>query len=164
MRLIPALVLLALVPGVARGQTRPRMDDSLLRSYANATPCPAQPPAAWLKGDPEIASKPTCRVVAMAAARVAADTDPLVRELATSSVCVSAIDMTGWGQATPVVRSDQPVQRTRSSPQEEFAVWGVTFVGKDSNSVSVSVNRFTGGVRHWTRAIDARNPMPKACR
>jgi hypothetical protein len=164
MRLIAALVLLSVVPGAARGQTPPTLDDSLLRAYAGATPCPAHPPAAWLKGDPEIAQKPTCPVVAMAAARVAADPDPLIRELATSSACVATVAMTGWGQATPVVRSDEAVERTPSSPREAFAVWGVTFVGKDSNSVSLSVNRLTGAVRHWTRAIDARNPMPKACR
>lgn len=60
-------------------------------------------------------------------------------------------------------RTDQPAQRVSSGPREYFAFWGVTFIDNDSNSVYVSVNRFNGAVSHRTRAIDARNPAPKAC-
>ncbi|MBK7596368.1 MAG: hypothetical protein IPP98_07755 [Gemmatimonadetes bacterium] len=164
MRLPLVLTMLLLLPAGARAQERPTLDDSLLRRYAEATPCPSQPPAAWLKGDSEIARKPICTVVAMAAARLAADQDPAVRTLGVSPACVSSIGMTGWGQPTPMYRTDQPAQRVSSGPREYFAVWGVTFVGEDSNSVHVSVNRFTGAASHRTRVIDARNPMPKACR
>ncbi|MBP6443254.1 MAG: hypothetical protein KA267_04475 [Gemmatimonadales bacterium] len=163
MRLPLLFALLVGLPAAARGQDRPTLDDSLLRSYAQATPCPAQPPAAWLKGDSAIARKPTCTVVAMAAARLAADPDPVVRALGVSPTCVSSIGMSGWGQPTPMYRTDQPAQRVSSGPREYFAFWGVTFIDNDSNSVYVSVNRFNGAVSHRTRAIDARNPAPKAC-
>lgn len=163
MRLPLLLALVVGLPAAARGQDRPTLDDSLLRAYTKATPCPAQPPAAWLKGDPELAQKPICAVVAMAAARLAADQDPAVRAVGVSPACVSPITMTGWAQPTPMYRTDQPVQQVSSGPREYFAVWGVTFIGADSTKVSVAVDRFTGTVTHWARAIDAQNPAPKAC-
>ena len=163
MRLPIVLTMLLLLPAAARAQERPTLDDSLLRTYAQATPCPAQPPAAWLKGDSAIARKPTCTVVAMAAARLAADPDPAVRALGVSPTCVSSIGMTGWGQPTPTYRSDQPVQRVSSGPREYFAFWAVTFIGPDAHAVSVSVDRFTGAVTQRPRIIDASYPAPKAC-
>lgn len=163
MRLPLLFVLVVGLPALARGQDRPTLDDSLLRSYAKATPCPAQTPAAWLKGDPEIASKPTCAVVAMAAARLATDPDAAVRGLGTSPACVSLVGMAGWRQPTPMYRTDRPTPPVASSKREYFAFWAVTFIGADAHALTVSVDRFTGAVTQRPRVIDAGYPAPRAC-
>ena len=163
MRLPIVLTMLLLLPAAARAQERPTLDDSLLRSYAQATPCPAQPPAAWLKGDSAIARKPTCTVMAMAAARLAADPDPDVRVLGVSPTCVTSFGMTGYEMPTTNIGADGQVKRASGGSDRHFALWGVTFIGEGPTMVRVSVNRFSGEVSHWASAIDARNPAPKAC-
>lgn len=163
MRLPLLLVLVIGLPAAALAQDRPTLDDSLLRAYTKNTPCPSQPPAAWLKGDPELAQKPICAVVAMAAARLAADQDPAVRELGVSPTCVNSFGMTGYEMPTTNIGADGQVKQASAGSNRHFALWGVTFIGEGSTMVRVSVNRFTGAVSQWARAIDAQNPIPKAC-
>lgn len=163
MRLPLLLVLVVGLPTAARGQDRPTLDDSLLRAYSKATPCPAQPPAAWLKGDPELAQKPICAVVAMAVARLTADPDPAVRAVGVSPTCVTSFGMTGHEMPTTNIGADGQVKRASGDSDRHFALWAVTFIGEGPTVVRVSVNRFTGAVSHWARAIDAQNPIPKAC-